>query len=113
MKKFWFWFPRVLTIAFIAFLALFALDVFDGSYGFWGTALALFMHLIPNFILTGLLLLAWRWEVVGGWIFICLGAAVIFVSLLNGFPNLIFLIMVAIGILFLLSHKYSKNTARP
>ena len=109
MKKFWFWFPRVLTIVFILFLALFAFDVFDGQYGFWGTVLAFLIHLVPNFILTALLILAWKKPRIGGWVFIILGAAVIIVSAFNGFPNLIFLVMVAIGVLFLVSSKYPKK----
>ena len=57
-----FWTPRVLTIAFILFLGLFALDVFGEGYGFWGTLVALLMHLIPNFVVLAVLIIAWRWE---------------------------------------------------
>jgi hypothetical protein len=64
-KQFLFWTPRVLTILFILFLALFALDVFGEGYGFWETVLALFMHLIPNMVLTVILVLAWRREWIG------------------------------------------------
>jgi len=60
-----FWTPRILSIVFIVFLSLFALDVFEGHLGFWQTALALIMHLIPVFVLTAALLLAWRWEWIG------------------------------------------------
>ena len=52
------WTPRVLTILFILFMAIFALDVF-GEYSFPLILVALFMHLIPNFILIGVLLVAW------------------------------------------------------
>jgi len=68
-----FWTPRVLTIAFILFLGLFALDVFGEGYGFWGTLVALLMHLIPNFVVLAVLIIAWRWEWVGGVIFLGLG----------------------------------------
>ena len=64
-KRALFWTPRVLSIVFIAFLSLFALDVFDGRFGFWQTALALTMHLIPSFVLIAALVLAWRWEWIG------------------------------------------------
>ena len=60
-----FWAPRVLSIAFIAFLSLFALDVFGEGHGFWRTALALTMHLIPSLVLLIGLILSWRWEWVG------------------------------------------------
>ncbi len=60
-----FWTPRVLSIIFLAFLSLFALDVFEGRLGFWQTMQALFMHLIPVFVLLVILILAWRWEWIG------------------------------------------------
>jgi hypothetical protein len=72
-KDLLFWTPRVLTIAFILFLGLFALDVFGEGYGFWGTLAALLMHLIPNFVLVGVLALAWKREWVGGVLFLGLG----------------------------------------
>ena len=64
-KRALFWTPRVLSILFIAFLSLFALDVFEGHLGFWQTALALTMHLVPSFVLIAVLVLAWRWEWIG------------------------------------------------
>jgi len=64
-----FWAPRILSILFIIFLALFALDVFEEGRGFWGTALALFIHLIPNFVLVIILILSWKWEWIGGILF--------------------------------------------
>lgn len=60
-----FWVPRVLSMAFIAFISMFALDAFADAHGFWGILLALGVHLIPAFILTLCLVLAWRWEWVG------------------------------------------------
>jgi hypothetical protein len=72
-----FWPPRVLTIAFIAFLSIFALDVFDADLGFWPTVLALTMHLIPSFVLSIALVLAWRWEWVGAVLFTAAGTAYI------------------------------------
>jgi hypothetical protein len=64
-KRVLFWTPRILSIAFIAFLSLFALDVFQENLGFWRTALAFVIHLIPVFALIGVLILAWRWEWIG------------------------------------------------
>jgi hypothetical protein len=62
------WAPRILCILAILFIGLFALDVFDEKYTFWQTIFALFMHLIPNFILIILLIIAWKWELAGGMI---------------------------------------------
>ncbi len=68
-----FWAPRVLSIVFITFLSLFALDVLRQGYGFWNTLLALFMHLIPSFVLIVVLVLAWRWEWIGAALFAVAG----------------------------------------
>jgi len=111
MKKFIYWLPRVLSILFILFLALFALDVF-GEYGFPEILIALFMHLIPNFLLIIALVIAWKWEVVGGVIFLVLGLfSIMFfktykdiiVFLLVSSPSLI------IGVLFLLNKRYCNK----
>ena len=59
-KQLLFWTPRILGILFALFLSMFALDVFGEGYGFWGTLLALFMHLIPVYVLLIGLALAWR-----------------------------------------------------
>ena len=64
-KKVLYWAPRGPGLVFALFLCLFALDVFGEGLGFWRTLLALFMHLIPVFVVLLLLALAWRWEWVG------------------------------------------------
>ena len=64
-KRILYWTPRILGIAFALFLSLFALDVFGEGLGFWRTLLALFMHLIPVFVVLAVIALAWRWEWVG------------------------------------------------
>lgn len=67
-----FWIPRVLGLLFAAFLSVFALDVFTEFSGFWQTVGALAMHLIPTGIVLIALVIAWRWETVGGVLFISL-----------------------------------------
>jgi hypothetical protein len=64
----------VLCILFAGFLSLFALDVFGEGYGFWNTMLALLIHLIPTGILLIALAISWRWEGLGGILFVALGA---------------------------------------
>ena len=78
MKNLLYWTPRVLVILFTAFISLFALDVFAEGYTFWETLVALFMHLIPSFLLIIALVVAWRWERVGGLLFIGLGILFLF-----------------------------------
>ena len=73
MNKFIYWTPRALSILLIVFLAIFSLDVFDGEYGFWGIVLGLLIHNIPSFILLGILIISWKYEIVGGVAFILAG----------------------------------------
>jgi hypothetical protein len=68
-----YWAPRILTILFATFISLFALDVFTEGRGFWETALALLIHLIPTAILIGVLFLSWHREWIGGILYIVLG----------------------------------------
>lgn len=71
------WIPRILAIGFILFLALFALDVFGEYTAFGDVLVALFMHLIPNFVLLAALFVAWRWKAAGGIAFLLCGLATI------------------------------------
>ena len=64
-----FWSPRILCIAFAIFLSMFALDVFNEGHGFWSTALALLIHLVPTAIIAAVLVVAWRWEWIGAVLF--------------------------------------------
>ena len=68
-----YWTPRILAIVFILFLAMFSLDIFDNNYTFWEIVLGLFMHNIPTFILLIVLLISWRYEIVGAVAFILAG----------------------------------------
>jgi hypothetical protein len=68
-----YWTPRGLSIAFLVFLSIFSLDVFGHQLGFWQTVQALIMHLIPVFVLTAALVLAWRWEWIGGALYAAAG----------------------------------------
>jgi hypothetical protein len=72
-KRLLFWSPRIICILFALFLSLFALDVFGESHGVWKTILALSIHLIPTYIVIAVLIASWRWEWIGGILFIFLG----------------------------------------
>ena len=66
--------PRLLSICAIAFVSLFALDSFEhGSIS--EQLIAFLMHMIPSFILMIILAIAWKWELIGGVIYILLGIA--------------------------------------
>ena len=106
-----FWSPRLLAIAFAVFLSLFALDVFDGERGFWDTALALLLHLLPTVFILLTLLLAWKWEWIGGTLFIAFGLCYI-VWAWGVFPFLTYLVIAGplflVGILFWLDWKIGR-----
>ena len=83
VSKLLYWPPRVLSILFILFLALFSLDVFTPGAGVWEIVVGLLMHNIPVIILTAVLIVAWRYEWIGGVAFILAGIAYI-VAVANG-----------------------------
>jgi len=113
MKKALYWIPRILAIMFIVFVSLFALDIFGMGLGFWGTIVGLIIHLIPSFILIIALLISWKWEHIGGIIFILLGIAYIILvrgRIMSGLPIVIFSFLV--GILFLISYFLKKKKVK-
>lgn len=70
MKKFMYWLPRILGILLIIYFTLFALDAFDSDYSLGQMLLGFLIHLIPTFILIAILLIAWKWELPGGILYI-------------------------------------------
>ncbi len=116
-NKFIYWAPRILSIFFICFITLFSFDVFGNDYGFWGTLVAFLMHNIPTFILIAILIISWKYEIVGGIAFLLAGMLDIFMTLMrNSFEwyMVSWSLIIAgpaflIGILFLVSwHKKKK-----
>lgn len=107
--RFFYWLPRILAMLFIGFLSLFALDVFIPGQPLFSMIGAFLIHLIPSFILIGLLLVAWKKEEAGGILFILI-AFFMFAFFRNPFWTNIALFgpLVVIGILFLL-HWYIEN----
>lgn len=73
VSKFVYWTPRILSIIFIVFLALMSLDVFTEGASFWQILGGLLMHNIPVFILLAVLIISWKYEIVGGIVFILAG----------------------------------------
>lgn len=65
---------RVIAILGIGFISTFALDVFEPGRAATDIALALAMHLLPSIGLIAVLLLAWRWPMVGGLAYLAIGA---------------------------------------
>jgi hypothetical protein len=72
-----YWIPRGLVILQAIFISLFAFDVFSEGYDFLNLLQALAMHLLPTAVILISLAIAWRWEWIGGILFIALGMAYI------------------------------------
>ncbi|MFA6588252.1 MAG: hypothetical protein WCT08_04225 [Patescibacteria group bacterium] len=111
MKKFLYWAPRILSIVMVCFISIFALDVFDQSYTFWELVLALFMHLLPSIVAVIIIIIAWKREQIGGWLFIALGMGFVFIGRFELMAILIVTLpIIIIGALFLLHYyKYVKG----
>jgi hypothetical protein len=78
INKFIFWTPRILGIIFILFLMMFSLDIFQPGLTAWQITIGLFMHNIPVLILLIFLIISWKYEIVGGIVFILAGLLYIF-----------------------------------
>ncbi len=100
------WTPRVMCMIFALFVSIFALDVFGEGLGFWQTIQALLIHLIPTFFIVIVLLISWRWQLVGGVIFSALGILYL-VGSWGRFPWLTYVMisgpLLLIGVLFLIN----------
>lgn len=72
-NKFIYWTPRILSILYIIFLAMFSLDVITPEANFLEIVIGLLIHNIPVFILIVILLISWKYEIVGAIVFILAG----------------------------------------
>ena len=70
MLKILYWVPRILAILAILFMMMFSLDSFGGNAPFSRQLLGFLIHNIPVFILIIALVIAWKYEILGGVIFI-------------------------------------------
>ena len=122
--KIFHWLPRIICILAILFISLFAADAFTPELTIWQQLGAFIIHLIPSFILLAILTIAWKWEYIGGIIFIIIGLGLspfvfvhnykmnnsIWVSL--GIILSITFPFVIVGVLFIVSHFHKENLAK-
>jgi hypothetical protein len=66
------WLARIFCIAAIIFVSMFALDALEQGT-FFQKLSAFALHLIPSFTLVLALLIAWKYELAGGILFILIG----------------------------------------
>ena len=115
------WTPRIICILAILFISLFALDSFSPDLTIWRQIGDFLKHLIPSFVLIILLIVAWKWEFIGGIIFTLIGlgfSPFIFMhnykmnqSVWHSLTTILIITMpfVIVGILFIVSHKKKKK----
>jgi hypothetical protein len=82
-KRILYWSPRIIAILAILFMMMFSMDCFE--MGGKDALICLVMHNIPAFIIIVVLIIAWKWEMIGGLLFIAvaIGGAIYF----NGFGS--------------------------
>jgi len=109
-----FWTPRILTILAILFMLMFSFDTFGGNEPFARKLLGFLIHNIPVLILIGVLIIAWKWEIIGGVLFIiAFIVASIYFKSFSGNPGSLIVIVpfLLTGILFILHHVlYGKRS---
>ena len=106
-EKMLFWLPRILTILAILFIMMFSLDVFGGDEPLGRKLLGFLIHNIPAFILTAVLVISWRREIIGGVVFILAavaGSIIFFTHTGKIFSIIIMIPFLITGILFILHH---------
>ena len=82
---------------------MFALDEFDNGITFHAI-LGVLIHLIPSYFLIAALIIAWKWETIGGILYLLLPIGFLWLIKFN-FKFLIFDLLV-IGILLLISVSF-------
>lgn len=102
-----YWTPRVIAIVFIFFLMLLSLDVLFSELPFIQKIIGLFMHNLPAIVLLIVLIISWKYEIVGGVVFLLAGLYFLVNIVREGLPWHICLIIAGpaffIGILFMIN----------
>jgi len=120
-EKVLYWLPRLLCIGAILFVSMFSLDEFQPGVPLLQQIGGFLIHSIPSVVLLAALILAWRWELVGGTIIALIGLGLSpFVYLLNynrthsvaislSIILIINLPFVIVGVLFIMNHYMNKK----
>ena len=114
MNRLLYWTSRILGILVAALVSIFAFDVFGEGYTVWETIAALAMHLVPTAVIIVVLAIAWRWEGVGGLLFIGLGVLYILLAPGNHWAAYLAISgpLALVGLLFLASWRNEARRRR-
>jgi cytochrome b561 len=123
--RFLYWLPRIICILAILFVSMFALDSFAPELTLWQQIGGFLIHLIPSFVLITILIIAWKREMIGGYIFMLLGivlSPLLFmwnykmnhsIGMSLGIIAAITMPFIIIGILFIASHRVRRRNVQP
>lgn len=67
------WLPRIICMLGILFISKYAIDSMESYLTLWQQILTFMVHLVPCVLLAALLVIAWRWELAGGILFMVIG----------------------------------------
>jgi len=114
--KLLFWIPRILTIMTILFMMMFSLDSFEGDDSIWRKLIGFLIHNIPVLILGGVLLIAWKHELIGGILLIIASiAGSLFFKAFSGNSGALIIMapFFLTGVLFILNHYlFGRETVK-
>lgn len=97
-------------VAAIAFLSLFALDVFEPGAPIAAAFVGLAVHLIPSLVLVVILVVAWRWPLAGGLLFLAASMAPFLFLSNRAAVNLMLAAPFALtGLLFVACHQLAAR----
>ena len=114
MLKILYWAARIIGILAILFISLFALDAFQEGVPLTKILLDLVLHLIPSMVLVIFLIIAWKYEIVGGFLFVVISFVPFFLSRNLLWVNAILCApFLLTGILFLMSKGYPCSLFEP
>jgi hypothetical protein len=103
--KILFWTPRIIAILAILFMIMFSIDCFGGNYSLREQMICFVMHNIPAFIVVVVLIIAWKWELAGGILFLLAAVAgSLYFRGFSGNPGVLIILLpfVISGILFII-----------
>ncbi|MDE3236942.1 MAG: hypothetical protein KGO81_13395 [Bacteroidota bacterium] len=103
---FLYWSPRIISILAIFFISIFAADAFAPGLTFWQQIGAFLLHLVPSFVLIGLLVIAWKWEFVGGVLFIAIGLILSSVVFMHNLINRRATVATSLGIIAVITFPF-------
>ena len=115
------WTPRIICMLAILFISMFALDAFSPEHTIWRQIGDFLMHLTPSFVLLALLIVAWKWELIGGVIFTAIGIGLSPLIFQHNYAmnesvsmSLLIILMITfpffvVGVLFIIGHFMKKK----